>query len=169
VERKHRYSLSNRWTGNLGTGTSSYRAYSRSYELSGKDKTIPIPGTSDPLFRGDRARYNPEELMLGALSGCHMLWVLHLCADAGITVTDYTDETWGEFQEHADGSGEYTRVVLRPRMVIAQPDRIEDVLEIHRKAHGLCAMARSVNFPVEHEVEISYQRSAISDQPEGLS
>jgi organic hydroperoxide reductase OsmC/OhrA len=154
VERKHRYTLPNRWTGNLGTGTSSYRSYSRSYELGGKDKSSLIPGTSDPMFRGDRARYNPEELMLGALSGCHMLWVLHLCADAGITVTEYADEAWGELQEHGDGSGEYTRVILRPRMTIAQPERIEDTLEIHHKAHKLCAMARSVNFPVEHEAEV---------------
>ena len=154
MERKHRYNLANRWTGNQGSGTSSYRAYSRSYELTGKDKSAVIPGTSDPLFRGDRTRYNPEELMLGALSGCHMLWVLHLCADAGITVTEYADEVSGEMQEHADGVAEYTRVILRPRMTILQPERIDDAMAIHTKAHALCAMARSVNFPVEHEPEI---------------
>jgi organic hydroperoxide reductase OsmC/OhrA len=155
VERKHSYNLANRWTGNLGTGTSSYRSYSRSYELKGKDKSLAIPGTSDPLFRGDRTRYNPEELMLGALSGCHMLWVLHLCADAGITVTEYADEAVGEMQEHDDGSAEYTRIILHPRMTILQPERIDDAMAIHKKAHALCAMARSVNFPVEHEPEIS--------------
>ena len=92
--------------------------------------------------------------MLGALSACHMLWVLHLCADAGITVTEYADEAWGEMVEHEDGSGEYTRVVLRPHMIIAQPERVEDAIAIHQKAHGLCAMARSVRFPVEHEAQV---------------
>jgi len=155
MRRIHHYHLANRWTGNLGTGTSAYAAYSRSHELGGADKAAVIPGSSDPAFRGDPTRYNPEELLLGALSACHMLWVLHLCADAGITVTEYTDETWGEMAEHADGSGELTRVVLRPRMSIAQASRIDDALALHNQAHALCALARSMNFPVEHEPQVT--------------
>ena len=151
VAHTHEYRILNTWTGNLGTGTSGYRAYSRAHELRGVEKIAAIPGSSDPVFRGDRTRYNPEELMLGALSACHMLWVLHLCADAGITVTEYADEAWGTMAEYKDGSGEYTRVVLRPRMTILQADRIADAVALHQKAHGMCAMARSVNFPVEHE------------------
>src|SRR5581483_3047159 len=118
MERSHRYTIVNRWTGNLGPGTSSYRSYSRSHEISGAGKSVTIPGSSDPAFRGDASRYNPEELLLGALSACHMLWVLHLCADAGIVITEYVDEAEGEMAEHADGSGEFTRVTLRPRMKI---------------------------------------------------
>ena len=154
VERKHEYRIENRWTGNLSTGTSGYRDYSRAHELSGTGKAVVIPGSSDPFYRGDRTRYNPEELLLGALSACHMLWVLHLCADAGITVTEYLDEAWGELTEHSDGSGEYTRVVLRPRMTIVQADRIAEAMAIHERAHAVCAMARSVNFPVEHEPHV---------------
>jgi organic hydroperoxide reductase OsmC/OhrA len=141
----------NRWTGNLGTGTSSYTAYSRAHELSGTGKAAAIPGSSDPAFRGDRTRYNPEELLLGALSACHMLWVLHLCADAGITVTEYEDQAWGEMAEREDGSGEFTRVVLGPRMSIAEPERIDDALAIHQRAHAVCALARSVKFSLEHQ------------------
>ena len=145
----------NRWTGNLGSGTSGYTAYSRAHELSGADKAAVIPGSSDAAFRGDRTRYNPEELLLGALSACHMLWVLHLCADAGITVTEYEDEAWGEMAEHAGGSGEFTRVVLRPRVTIAEAERIDDALEIHARAHAVCALARSMNFPVEHQPRVN--------------
>jgi organic hydroperoxide reductase OsmC/OhrA len=155
MDRQHHYRIVNRWTGNLGTGTSAYAAYSRAHELSGLDKAAAIPGSSDPLFRGDRTRYNPEELLLGALSACHMLWVLHLSADAGITITEYVDEPRGEMAEHADGSGEFTRVVLRPRMKILQADRVHDAVEIHARAHAVCALARSMNFPVEHEVEVT--------------
>jgi organic hydroperoxide reductase OsmC/OhrA len=151
MDRAHHYQILTRWTGNLGTGTSAYAAYSRAHELSGAGKATAIPCSSDPVFRGDGTRYNPEELLLGALSACHMLWVLHLSADAGITVTDYADETWGEMAEHADGSGEFTRVVLRPRVTIAEADRIADALAIHGRAHAVCALARSMNFPVEHE------------------
>lgn len=88
---------------------------------------------------------------MGALSACHMLWVLHLSADAGITVTDYHDESEGFVVEHEEGSGEFTRVVLRPRMTITDAVRTNDAAEIHRKAHALCALARSVRFEVACE------------------
>ena len=145
----HHYQITNRWTGNLGTGTSNYRAYSRSHELGSPAKSALIAGSSDPLFRGDPARYNPEELLLGALSACHMLWALHWCADAGIVVTDYVDEARGELASRPDGSGEFTRVVLQPRMAITDASRDEDALAIHARVHEVCAIARSVNFSVE--------------------
>ena len=154
-ERKHEYRITCQWTGNLGTGTSSYAAYSRAHECTGEGKSAPIAGSSDPAFRGDPARYNPEELLVAALSNCHMLWVLHLCADAGIVVTEYRDEAWGEMVEHADGSGEMTRVVLRPRMRIADIGRVPEVGAIHDRAHAVCCLARSVRFPVEHEPDVS--------------
>jgi organic hydroperoxide reductase OsmC/OhrA len=153
-EHTHEYKITSRWTGNLGGGTSAYAAYSRAHEYTGAGKIAAIPGSSDPAFRGDPARYNPEELLLGALSSCHMLWVLHLCADAGIVVTEYTDDAWGEMVEHADGSGEMTRVVLRPRMRIANPDRAAEVAAIHDRAHEVCCLARSVRFPVQHEPSV---------------
>ena len=93
-----------------------------------------IPGSSDPLFRGDRGRYNPEELLVGAVSSCHMLWVLHRCADAGIVVTEYSDEATGEMLERPDGSGEFTRVVLRPRMTITEASRTEEAIAIHGRS-----------------------------------
>jgi organic hydroperoxide reductase OsmC/OhrA len=116
--RQHHYRLTIRWTGNLGRGTAAYTAYSRNHELMGAEKSAPIFGSSDPAFQGDPARYNPEELLVGALAACHMLWVLHLCADAGIVITEYEDATEGEMIEREDGSGHFTRVVLRPRMLI---------------------------------------------------
>jgi len=152
--RYHHYRVVNRWTGNLGKGTAEYKAYSRNFELSGADKGTSIPGSSDSAFRGDRARYNPEDLLVGALSSCHMLWVLHLCADAGIIVTEYSDEAIGDMAEDPEGAGEFTRVLLRPRMTITDPARIEDAIELHHKAHEMCALARSVNFLVDHEPEV---------------
>jgi organic hydroperoxide reductase OsmC/OhrA len=154
ADRKHHYRMTTRWTGNLGTGTSAYTAYSRNHELNGPGKSTPIGGSSDPAFRGDASRYNPEELLLSALSACHMLWVLHFCADAGIVITEYTDNASGEMVEHSDGSGEFTRVVLRPRMKITDAGRAEEAAAIHHRAHQVCCLARSMNFPVEHEVVV---------------
>lgn len=149
MRRTHHYVVSNCWTGNLGAGTSAYTAFSRNHELSAGTKSAAILGSSDPVFRGDPSRYNPEELLVGALSACHMLVMLHLCADAGIVVTSYSDEAEGEMREH-DDTGEFTRVVLRPRMTITDPSRISDVMALHHRAHELCFIVRSVNFPVEH-------------------
>jgi organic hydroperoxide reductase OsmC/OhrA len=153
--RTHHYHIVNRWTGNQGTGTSSYGAYSRDHELSTPAKSAAIPGSSDPSFRGDPARYNPEELLVGALSACHMLWVLHWCADAGIVITEYTDDADGEMVERPDGSGEFTRATLRPRMTITDAGRIDDAMAIHHRVHNVCALARSVNFPVEAEPQVT--------------
>jgi len=154
MSRIHRYQTTTTWTGNLGTGTSEYKAYSRNHEITAAKKAAAIQGSSDPLFRGDPSRYNPEDLLLGALSACHMLWVLHLCADAGIVVIDYSDEAAGELVEHPDGSGEFTRVTLRPRMTITDGSRIEEAVAIHHEAHKVCQIARSVNFQVSHEPSV---------------
>ena len=151
MSKEHRYRMLTKWTGNLGPGTSHYKAYSRNHEISGPQKQVPIAGSSDPLFRGDAARYNPEELLVAALSACHMLWVLHLCADAGIVITDYSDDSIGFMAENEDGSAQFTGVTLRPVMAITDLARAAEASAIHDKAHAVCALARSVNFPVHHE------------------
>ena len=153
-DRLHHYQTDLEWTGNLGTGTSNYRAYSRSYEIGGASKTIRIPGSSDPAFRGDPTRYNPEDLLVSALSSCHMLWVLHLCAEARIVVTHYTDTPTGTMIEHGDGSGEFTSVVLRPCLTVTDPARASELDAIHHRAHAVCAIARSVNFDVRVEGQV---------------
>src|ERR1700750_1746367 len=100
--KTHRYTTQLRWTGNLGPGTASYRGYTRDHELSAPGKPT-LPGSSDPAFRGDASRYNPEELLVASLSSCHMLWYLHLCSEAGVVVTDYTDSATGTMAETTDG------------------------------------------------------------------
>jgi organic hydroperoxide reductase OsmC/OhrA len=152
---KHTFAVTNRWTGNLGSGTSSYTAYSRNHEISGEGKSAPIAGCSDAAFRGDRTRYNPEELLVASLSTCHMLWMLHLCAEAGITITDYADQASGEMVIHADGSGEFVSATLRPRMTITDAARVGDAVALNERAHHLCFIARSVNFPVGFEPEVT--------------
>jgi organic hydroperoxide reductase OsmC/OhrA len=152
--REHQYSVAMVWKGNRGTGTSHYRAYGRDHEIYADGKCAPVLGSSDVAFRGDPARYNPEELLVGVLSACHMLWVLHLCADAGIVVTDYSDNATGVMVEESDGGGRFTNVTLHPHTVITDPSRIAETTDLHAKAHQLCFIARSVNFPVEHEAVV---------------
>jgi organic hydroperoxide reductase OsmC/OhrA len=152
LAKEHSYSVTVRWTGNTGTGTSGYRNYERSHEISADGKQT-IAGSADAAFRGDRARWNPEELLVAALSSCHQLAYLHLCAVAGVVVLDYVDEAQGVMTETTD-SGQFKRVLLRPRVTIAPGGDSTKAMELHHKAHALCFIANSVNFPVEHEAEI---------------
>jgi organic hydroperoxide reductase OsmC/OhrA len=147
--KEHTYTMLTEWAGNNGQGTSSYKAYRRDHwiEADGKPR---IPGSSDPAFRGDPTRYNPEEFLVSALSTCHMLFYLHLCAVNGVVVEDYRDEAVGTMRENADGSGEFVKVVLRPKVKISAGDP-EKAKSLHEDSHHLCFIARSVNFPVECE------------------
>lgn len=147
-KKEHRYQAAIAWTGNQGTGTSHYAAYSRDHDIGFPGKA-PLPASSDPSFRGDSSRYNPEEMLVASLASCHMLWYLHLCAVNGIIVTAYTDRAEGTMAEAADGSGQFTNVTLHPEVTIAKGDA-EKAKELHGKAGELCFIARSVNFPVGH-------------------
>lgn len=148
----HRYATTVEWTGNLGRGTADYRAYSRDHMLSAGAKPA-IAGSSDPAFRGDAGRWNPEDLLVGALSSCHMLWYLHLCATAGITVLAYRDEAAGRMAEDAAG-GRFTGAVLRPVATLAAGSDTDRALALHHEAHRLCFIANSVNFPVALEPKV---------------
>ena len=155
VERhkEHQYAVQIKWTGNTGSGTSDYRAYKRDHEIAAAGKPS-IAASSDPVFRGDRSRYNPEELLVAALSACHMLSYLHLCADAGIVVTEYVDDAAGTMVETADGGGRFTNTTLRPRVTIRAGADVGLAHSLHDKAHHLCFIASSVNFPVTCEATI---------------
>jgi organic hydroperoxide reductase OsmC/OhrA len=154
MEKSHHYEVTVRWTGNTGSGTSGYKSYSRHHEIL-SDGKAPIPGSSDPAFRGDASRWNPEELLVAALSACHKLWYLHLCAEAGITVMEYTDRADGIMEESPDGSGRFRSVTLKPKVVITIGSDLEKARTLHEVAHAKCFVANSVNFPVEHQAEIT--------------
>jgi organic hydroperoxide reductase OsmC/OhrA len=154
VTKTHHYTVTVQWTGNTGTGTSSYRSYGRQHEITGESGKPPIPGSSDPAFRGDPARWNPEELLVAALSACHQLAYLHLCAVAGIVVVAYEDHAEGVMQETEDGSGSFQRVILHPQVTVAPGSDKAKAHELHEAAHAVCFIARSVNFPVLHEAQI---------------
>jgi len=150
MDKRHTYSIRLDWTGNEGSGTSSYRAFSRSHELSAPGKPT-IAGSSDPSFRGDPARWNPEALLLASLSACHQLWYLHLCADAGIVVLEYSDDASGVMIEEPNGAGQFESVTLRPHVKLAPGSDEEKARALHHEAAKMCFIARSVSFRVEHE------------------
>lgn len=147
---EHLYRLRATWTGDRGSGTSGYRDYDRSVslEVTGK-QTLEV--SADKPFRGDPAKWNPEEMLLGALSECHLLSYLHACVTTGVVVVSYSDDATGTLVEDGKGGGAFTEVVLRPRVVVADEAMIEVARAAHRQAREWCFIANSVNFPVRHE------------------
>jgi organic hydroperoxide reductase OsmC/OhrA len=153
--RTHHYNVSVQWTGNTGSGTSGYKSYRRDHEIVSGSAKPSILGSSDPAFRGDAARWNPEELFVASLAACHKLWYLHLCAEAGVVVIEYVDDAEGIMEESLEGSGKFRRVTLRPRVTIASGSDLEKAHSLHQVAHAKCFIANSVNFPVEHESTVA--------------
>ena len=149
MDSMHHYELHMKWTGNLGTGTSQYRAYERNHTISFANKPD-LLASADPTFRGDATKYNPEELLLAALSGCHMMSFLHVCVNAGVVVTAYEDHATGSMQLNADGSGHFTEVVLNPVVTVSEASMVEKMNGLHHKANQLCFIANSCNFPIRH-------------------
>ena len=148
----HRYRVDVEWTGNRGTGTDGYRNYSRNHVIRIPGKPD-LAGSSDPAFRGDATRHNPEDMLVAALSSCHMLSYLHMATVAGVVVVAYDDSAEGTMATEGDG-GHFTEVVLRPVVTIRADSNPGKALAAHEAAHHACFIANSVNFPVRCEPRI---------------
>ncbi|WDF32046.1 OsmC family protein [Arthrobacter agilis] len=148
--QEHHYAARLRWTGNLGSGTSGYRSYSRDHQIEVDGPGL-LLGTADPTFHGTRDRWNPEQLLLTAVAQCHMLSYLHVAVRSGVVVTAYADTPVGTMQVHRDGSGEFTGILLRPHVEIEDAGQTGLADSLHAEANSLCFIARSVSFPVHHE------------------
>jgi organic hydroperoxide reductase OsmC/OhrA len=146
---EHRYRLRTEWTGNQGSGTSGYRHYARdvAIEIEGKPTLL---ASADKPFRGDASRWNPEDMLLAALSECHLLSYLHACVKAEVVVNAYHDEASGVMLEDGRGGGSFAEVTLRPHVTVADAGMLDAALRAHEQAHEWCFIANSVNFPVRH-------------------
>jgi organic hydroperoxide reductase OsmC/OhrA len=152
TDRQHQYPVQVVWTGNHGSGTKTYQGYGREHEVHVAGKPV-IAGSSDAAFRGDAGKHNPEDLLVAALSSCHMLWYLHLAAVAGVVVTEYVDDAVGTLQERGN-DGRFTEAVLRPCVTITADSDPDVAKRVHEDAHHACFIANSVNFPVRCEPRI---------------
>lgn len=157
---EHTYRLAVTWQGNRGSGTSGYRDYGRDVVLRADGKPD-LVGSADPTFRGDASRWNPEELLVAALSQCHLLSYLHSAVQHGIVVTSYDDSPVGTMAQIGQG-GRFTEVLLRPRVTITDPAQVESAQRIHAEAGANCFIAASVNFPVRHEPTVEVRALSAS-------
>lgn len=164
MARDHGYRLRVVWTGAAAGPTRDYKGYSREYRVEIAGKPV-LAASADAAFLGDPSLYNPEDLLLAALSGCHLLTYLALCVRAGIQVVAYEDDAAGTMVLEG-GGGRFTEVTLRPRVVIAAAEDLERARALHAKAHGDCFIANSVKFPVRHHAEVIAEPGSIPS-PQG--
>ena len=159
----HDYKAHLIWDGNLGSGTTSYTGYGRKYRLQidGKPELV---GSADPMFRGDGNVYNPEDLFVAALSGCHLLSYLALCARTKINVVAYEDNASGTLLLTPNGGGIFESVTLRPVVTLAPGSDEKMAMELHEQAHDLCFIAASVKIPVLHEPTVRVEGAPRSAQ-----
>lgn len=155
---EHRYAVTVRWTGNRGEGTATYRGYSRDHDIEIPGLPV-LKGSADPTFHGDRTRYNPEQLLLTALSQCHMLSFLHVAVKHGVVVTAYQDRAEAVMRTNRDGSGQFESATLRPEVTVAAAVDPALMEQLHEEANKVCFIARSVNFPVLHEPAVSVREA----------
>ncbi|MBL4893168.1 MAG: OsmC family protein [Rhizobiaceae bacterium] len=153
VVNTHDYTVKVEWTGNRGTGTSAYRAYDRNWDLATLGKPM-VHCSNDPLLGGNPEKHNPEDMLIAALSSCHMLWYLHLCSEAGVIVTSYQDNPVAVGEVEPSGKGRFLSATLKPRIEITADSDLEKAAQLHDEIHQYCFVARSVNFPVTYEPEI---------------
>ncbi|MGZ8709499.1 MAG: OsmC family protein [Thermoanaerobaculia bacterium] len=151
MSKSHEYKAALVWTGNRGEGTTTYQAYGREYRVTIKGKPE-LTGSANAMFRGDPGRHDPEDLFLTAISSCHMLSYLALCARRGINVIAYEDDARGTLVLDGDG-GRFSEVTLRPKVTISSGD-LERAKELHHRAHEECFIANSCSVPIRCEATV---------------
>ncbi|SHG21685.1 OsmC family protein [Flagellimonas flava] len=157
--KEHTYTIHLKWIGSQEVGTKNYHSYNRDFEITAEGKQHSIAGSSDPSFRGDGTRYNPEDVFVSSLASCHMLWFLHLCSTHNIVVLEYTDNAMGTMTESKDGSGRFKEVTLYPEIVIDQAVDDNLIHELHKRANKMCFIANSCNFPIYHRPKTSTKQN----------
>lgn len=146
----HKFTAHLTWNGNRGDGTSNYRTYGREYHVAIDGKSD-LSGSAAKEFRGDDALHNPEDLFLAAISACHLLTYLALCARNEISVLTYEDRATGTLRLDARGGGKFDEVTLHPSVEIAAGGDLERAIALHKEAHELCFIANSCSVPIGHE------------------
>ncbi|GAB3425330.1 OsmC family protein [Niabella aquatica] len=158
MSRQHHYNVTILWESK--DGTIDYKGYQRDHTISVKNKPV-IEASSDPSFRGNASKYNPEELFVASVANCHMLWYLHLCAINGVIVTYYEDKAKGMMTENADGSGRFTEVALHPIVTVLSKEMISKAEGLHKEANKFCFIANSLNFAVTHQPKTIVKESNV--------
>lgn len=108
-----------------------------------------VNASSAASFKGDAQCADPEQLLVGAVSSCHMLTFLAVADIKGFTVESYHDDAVG-FLTKAERGMELSRIELSPTIVFSgdkQPDAAA-LAKLHDSAHRNCFIGNSIKAEV---------------------
>ena len=147
MDIQHTYQLTAIWEGNTGQGTKHIRSYERTHSIliNGKEN---LKLTTDNKAVGNPNLHNPEDLLVAAVASCHLMSYLYVCALEGVVVEEYMDKVEGYMIEKTTGGGCFDKIILRPTVVVANSEMEKLAYSLHHKAHEICFIANSLNFPV---------------------
>ena len=149
MKNQYDYTIQLEW---LGDEKGTHHREDRFYEINIEGKPS-FKGSADKPFFGDPSLYNPEDLLISALSSCHMMSFLYLCRKEGIRVKSYSDNPIGRLKINEKGSGQFESVMLKPQIELVDQSLAIDLKQLHIEAGQVCFIANSVNFPIDYEVQ----------------
>jgi organic hydroperoxide reductase OsmC/OhrA len=154
MSSQHIFKVETNWTQQAGETTTKSRGYSRNHSVRIEGKLTDLKVSAAKVFKGDAALHNPEDLLLSALSSCHMMSFFYLCSLHHIDVVSYQDHAEGILEVNSIGKGQFILVKLNPVVIVSQPEMLEKAKTLHTEANNLCFIANSCNFPITHHAEV---------------
>mgnify|MGYP003670193837 CR=1 FL=1 len=152
---QHIFKVSTNWSKKEGESTTSPRTYSRNHTIKIKGRAEVLKISAAKAFKGDDTLHNPEDLLLSAVSSCHMMSYFYVCSQNGVEVLSYTDNAQAFLEVDKNGKGQIAKVELYPEVIVSKPEMIEVAETLHQKANDLCFIANSCNFPISHSATVN--------------
>ncbi|WP_159022904.1 OsmC family protein [Formosa sp. L2A11] len=147
------FHINNSWSLEEATSTKKEGGSLKTHQVFLEDGKRLDVSAAKP-FKGDASKYNPEELLMAALSSCHFMSYLYVCEQAGISILEYSDSVEGFLMLNNDGSGAFTKVTLNPKVKIESESQKQLAEDLHKKAGALCFIANSCAFTIEYKPKI---------------
>ena len=143
---EHRTSL--QWARNGGPFARGNYSSSHEIRYSGGQTLTASPS---PELGGDAAYADPEQLLLSALSSCHMLTFLAVAANRGYVVDSYSDDAVAVLGKNAEGKTAVTQATLSPKVVFSGDKKPtpDEYAKLHERAHAACFIANSTRTVVD--------------------
>lgn len=130
-----------------------YKTYSRDHTWTFENGQV-INASAAPAFFGNHDCVDPEQALVAALSGCHMLTFLAIAAKKKLVVLEYQDKAIGFLEKNENGKLSINRAELHPRVVFLENSpTLEQIKQIHELAHQECFIAQSLRTHVEIHVK----------------
>lgn len=103
--------------------------------------------SSPPEFKGEPGVWSPEDLFVAAVNVCTMTTFISFASRLQLPIVSYESSAEGTL-EFVDGGYRFTKIVLKPAIVVKSADSISQVEKTLNDAHHSCLIANSIKAEV---------------------